>query len=131
MTRKDTYNTKQKDVILSMIKEKKDDFTAKDIYNDLKGTIGLTTIYRFIDKLYNDGYLIKSLGKDNIAFYSFVEKCNNQNHFYLKCRKCGHLEHIDCDCIHELSEHIFKKHNFKSDEQGIMITALCSKCRDE
>ena len=128
---RDSYKTIQKDTIMNIIKNIKNDFTAKDIYIKLNGEIGLTTIYRLIDKLYKEGQLIKTLGNDNIAYYSYIEKCNHQNHFYLKCRKCGHLEHIDCDCIKELSDHIFKSHNFKSDDQGIIITAICSKCKDE
>ena len=46
MQRSESYNTKQKDLILETIKNRNSEFSAKDIYNDLNKKIGLTTIYR-------------------------------------------------------------------------------------
>ena len=53
-----SYSTKQKDLILSVIKSKKKEFTIKDIYNEIDG-VGLTTVYRLVDKLVNEGYINK------------------------------------------------------------------------
>jgi Fe2+ or Zn2+ uptake regulation protein len=78
-----TYNTKQKDLILNVIKKEKKEFTIKDIYSKLDG-IGLTTIYRLVDKLVEDKVLNKSISKDNITYYQYLEKCEHENHFYLK-----------------------------------------------
>ena len=127
---RETYNTKQKDMILNIIKSRSDKFTVKDIYNELNETIGLTTIYRFVDKLANDSILVKSVDNKNTVYYQYVEKCNCENHFYLKCDKCGILKHIHCECINEITSHIFKEHNFKSSEKGIIITGICDKCSE-
>ena len=43
MTRSDSYNTKQKDLILNIIKNQKHAFTIKDIYKELNSNVGLTT----------------------------------------------------------------------------------------
>ena len=48
MKRNETYNTKQKDLILSIIKKQNHEFTVKDIYEEVKGNTGLTTIYRLV-----------------------------------------------------------------------------------
>ena len=45
-----SYNTKQKNLILDVLKKKNNEFTIKDIYDDLDKKVGLTTIYRFIEK---------------------------------------------------------------------------------
>jgi Fur family ferric uptake transcriptional regulator len=124
---RDSYNTKQKDIILNDIKKHKDEFTIKDIYNELNESIGLTTIYRLVDKLVKEGSVNKSIGKDNITYYQYLEKCDKENHFFLKCEMCGTMEHIDCDCIEELSNHIAKEHNFSLTDH-IIINGKCKKC---
>ena len=51
MSRNESYNTKQKDIIMDVIKHQEHEFTIKDIYNQVKTKTGLTTIYRLVDKL--------------------------------------------------------------------------------
>ncbi len=123
-----SYNTKQKDLIMNIIKKKKNTFTVKDIYEEVKDSTGLTTIYRMIDKLVLDGILTKNISSDNITYYQYLEKCNHNNHFYLKCEICGNMTHIDCDCITSLTNHIFKEHKFKPSKDHIIINGICKKC---
>lgn len=123
-----SYNTKQKDLIMNIIKKKKNEFTVKDIYEEVKDSTGLTTIYRMIDKLVLDGILTKNISSDNITYYQYLEKCNHENHFYLKCEICGNMTHIDCDCIIDLTNHIFKEHKFKPSKDHIIINGICKKC---
>ena len=123
----ESYNTKQKDLILNVLKNKKKEFTVKDIYDELNNKVGLTTIYRLVDKLVLEGRINKSIS-NNITYYQYLEDCNEENHFYLKCDNCGRLVHIDCDCIVELSEHIFKEHNFKPNKNKIIISGICKEC---
>ena len=125
-----SYSTKQKDLILNIIKSKNKEFTIKDIYNELEG-VGLTTVYRLVDKLVEENVISKTIGKDNNTYYRYLGKCNHNNHFYLKCNQCGILEHIDCDCITDLWSHIFKEHKFKPDTENIVINGLCKKCNNE
>lgn len=128
MSRSESYNTKQKDIILNVIKYQKQEFTIKDIYNQVKDEVGLTTIYRFIDKLVQDERLSKSIGKDNTTYYQYLEECNEANHFYLKCEQCKEMVHIDCDCIEDLTNHIIKNHKFKPNKEHIIINGICEKC---
>ena len=123
-----SYNTKQKEKILNIIKSKNSVFTIKDIYNEINEEVGLTTIYRLVDKLVKDNIISRSISKDNITYYQYLKKCDHENHFYLKCDECGNLTHIDCDCIKELSSHIFKNHKFKPNKDHIIINGVCEKC---
>ena len=126
---KEEYKTKQKDLIMKNIKKQEKAFKVQDIYESLKGKVGLTTIYRLIDKLVLDGVLNKTIGENNITYYQYLEKCNHENHFFLKCEKCGNISHVDCDCISELMNHILLEHNFKTNREHIIINGLCSSCR--
>ncbi|MBR3146297.1 MAG: transcriptional repressor [Bacilli bacterium] len=125
---KEVYKTKQKDIILNIIKQQKNSFTIKDIYKELKGKVGLTTIYRLIDKLVEENKLNKTISSDNTTYYQYLEECTEENHFYLKCDKCGNITHIDCDCIEELTSHIVQNHKFKPNKDHIIIDGICSKC---
>lgn len=122
------YNTKQKDIILDIIKKQKKEFTIKDIYSTIKDSVGLTTIYRLVDKLVSDGVLNKTIESDNTTHYQYLEKCDNENHFYLRCDKCGNMIHVDCDCIDELSNHINNEHKFRLNREKIIINGICNKC---
>lgn len=125
---KEIYKTKQKDIILNSIKKQKHEFTIKDIYESIKDEVGLTTIYRLVDKLVEENKLNKTIGSDNNTYYQYLEECNHSNHFYLKCDNCGNLVHVDCDCIEELTSHITKKHKFTPNKEHIIINGLCNKC---
>ena len=125
------YNTKQKNDILSIIKKQNKEFTVKNIYNGLNKKVGLTTIYRFIDKLVMDNKLNKYITKDNITYYQYLNECDMDNHFFLKCCKCGTLIHIDCDCINDLSNHIYNHHKFILNKENLIIKGICDRCSRE
>ena len=67
-----TYNTKQKEIILDIIEKQHNSFTVKDIYNKLDKKIGLTTIYRLVDKLMSEGKLKKYIDNDNNTYYQYL-----------------------------------------------------------
>ncbi len=126
---RNNYKTQQKDLIYDVLKNMKTEFTIKDIYNSLNGKVGLTTIYRIVNDLVDKEVISKEIGKDNVTYYQYLSSCDKDNHFYLKCNNCGTLEHIDCDCISELSNHITKEHGFAVDKSHIIINGLCKKCK--
>ena len=128
---KETYKTKQKNIILDIIKKQNNSFTIKDIHEKVKDKVGLTTIYRLIDKLVEENKLNKTISSDNTTYYQYLSDCEEENHFYLKCEKCGNMTHIDCDCIEELTSHITKHHKFKPNKDHIIIDGICSKCIGE
>ena len=128
MSRHESYKTKQKDLIFEIIKKQPKEFTIKDIYDQVKNKTGLTTIYRLVQKLVTDGTLSKTIGQDDNTYYQYLEKCYEENHFYLKCEKCGEIVHIDCDCIIDLNNHITNEHNFIPNRDHIIIYGLCKKC---
>ena len=122
-----TYNTKQKDIVLEKISKLENGFTIKELYNMLDNEVGLTTIYRIVNRLENDGCIAK-IGNDNEARYQYTGKCNKKNHFYLKCNKCGTLYHVDCEYADKLSKHILEDHSFNISNEHIIINGECNKC---
>ena len=93
---KKKYKTEQrKDLLDYMIKNTENFVNADDIEKYLKNkkiSIGLTTIYRFLNSLEKQGKVRVEL-KDHTKYYQYIlEECTN--HFHLQCKKCGKIVEI-------------------------------------
>lgn len=129
---RDSYKTKQKELILRTIKSYKNEFTVKDLFAKLSEkdqAIGLTTVYRAVNGLVKDCVLAKSRGSDGVLYYHVLEKCEHIGHCLLRCESCGKLTHTDCDELDILSEHFKTKHHFEIDQKDITIYGICDRCR--
>ncbi|MBQ3944995.1 MAG: hypothetical protein II670_05210, partial [Alphaproteobacteria bacterium] len=58
----------------------------------LEGKIGLTTIYRYIERLEKEGNITKFIGKDNATYYEYLEECD-------ACNTTPGSESCELDCI--------------------------------
>lgn len=126
-----TYNTRQKQLIAKLISEQTQEFTVKDIYNELircGEDLGLTTIYRVVDELTEAGKLRKNVSSDGAIRYQYLVECKHLGHCYLKCSECGRLEHVDCRLVTQLMNHVREEHGFQADEKQVIIGGVCKKC---
>ncbi len=129
-----TYNTKQKSAIIEQIKEIGDNhFTIDSLCETLiknGETVGRTTIYRLLEKLSDEGVLRKFImPQGESTCYQYVGQQNHCNeHFHLKCEKCGKLIHIECDEMNQLAGHIEKHHGFLLNPLKTVIYGICEEC---
>lgn len=129
-----SYNTRQKDNILSCIKEFDDrHFTADELYRVLceKGySVGKTTVYRALERMTDNGTLRKyNLGEKKSACYQLVQEVCSE-HFHLKCTGCGRLFHADCEFLSKISEHINEHHGFEINSSKTVFYGKCRTCRE-
>ncbi len=135
MARETGYATKRRAWILQYLEENQDkDICVNDIYDFLKENdveVNVTTIYRYLDKLVEQGVVLKTVhGKKEQATYQYMNgKEGCCHHLHMKCRKCGKIEHLDCGFMSEIIEHIGKQHGFMIDCKESYIAGLCSSCR--
>lgn len=129
------YTTKQSTEILECLKENRNrHMTAEEVFDCLRkggSSVGMTTVYRHLEKLYDDGVIRKYAAGDKTgACFQFVENCDDcHSHYHLKCVKCGKLFHAQCEFLNELSEHILKEHNFTVDGEKTVLYGVCGDCR--
>ena len=126
---KQNYQTEQRKDLLEFMENNTNEFVnADDIEKFLKKrniSIGLTTIYRFLNSLEKQGK-VRVEYREHTKFYQYIsEECNN--HYHLQCKKCGKLIHLHCEEIEELKEHIAKEHNFEIDSMAT-IRGICATC---
>ena len=127
MERKEKYHTKQKDIILDIIKKENSRFRVDDIYKKTSG-VGLTTVYRYINTLVDNGIIKKEIDNDNQVYYYYLSECTCINHVYLKCDKCGKIIHVDCDYIDKVYKHILEEHKFITNMKDLVISGRCQDC---
>ena len=129
------YSTRAKAKIMEFLKEHKDvRFSANDVYNDLvrQGEeINPATVYRNLDKLSEDGSLIRTKSVDsNFMIYQYAgEDHACHDHLHLQCTKCGKIIHLECEFMKEISGHLLGHHGFSVECEGSVIMGLCEDCR--
>lgn len=129
-----SYNTKTKKIIVDYLKSNiENTYSIKDIEAYLKSIgilINITTIYRNLEKLYMENYLMKYVSNNgkNIT-YQYVNNIDNCiSHLHLQCIKCGKIIHLDCDYMEDIKKHIINTHKFNLDCEKSILYGLCEKC---
>lgn len=129
------YATASRRRILEFLKNNSDrTVTAADIDTYLRendSEVNITTIYRYLDKLANEGTVIKYVTeKGGKAAYQYVEQGHRcEEHLHLKCVKCGCIIHLECAFMNEISEHINMDHGFALQCKNSILYGTCKNCR--
>ncbi|MBO4983849.1 MAG: transcriptional repressor [Clostridia bacterium] len=126
------YSTKQRDAILAFLKENSAHVTASDIIFHLREQgykLSLATVYRTLEKFEKDGFVKKLIiGNGNGSCYQYIDGNECNEHFHLKCIKCGRLIHLSCEFLHTMQSHIFSDHGFIVSSGRTIIHGTCADC---
>lgn len=131
------YATKKRAWIIKYFAQNPDrDICVNEIYEYLNENgmdMNITTIYRNIDKLVEQGVVLKTVhGKKEQATYQYMKgKEGCIHHLHMKCEKCGRILHLDCGFMSEIVEHIGNEHGFMIDCRNSYIAGLCKECRED
>lgn len=106
--------------------------TVMDIENYLKENdcqVGLTTIYRHLEKMEKDGIVTKfSVEGQPGACFQYIEQGENQDCFYIKCEECGEVTKMECHHLAELYSHVNADHHFSINPKKTIFYGKCEKC---
>lgn len=96
--------------------------------------IGLTTVYRHLDKLVDEGIINKyNLDNGSSACFEYIDNEHTKDGaascYHCKCDKCGKLIHLHCEEIEALIKHIEKNHSFVINPRRTVLYGLCDSCR--
>ena len=133
--RPETYKTKQKEAVLSYLQSLAGGHvSAKEIAEYLQECgmrVGLTTVYRQLDRLVEDG-AARRYTTDSAAgaYYEYVGGAACSGHFHLKCDGCGMLIHMQCDFLVKAGEHISHEHNFEINTGKTVFYGKCEACAE-
>lgn len=123
-----TRNTRQKSIILESIKANNFHPTIQKLYekvNLVDKDIGQATVYRNINKLVDEGKVVKIPTKDMNFYYDG----NTMPHSHFYCKKCNNIYDI-FDDYSKIIKDIEKNSLFKIDNVSVLYEGLCENCND-
>ena len=126
------YKTRQRDIILDLLKNNTRNHLSSDEICEIlkqKGEkVGATTVYRYLEKLYCEGKVQKYV--TDRARYTYSDNTCRE-HFHLKCTECGTTICADCDFLSDLEAHIGEHHGFNVIPSKTVFYGVCSKCSEK
>ncbi len=128
--------SKQRELILNVLKERNDHPTAEMLYNDIMKimpTIGIATVYRNLAALYESGQILKIETKQG---ESDRFDGNLTPHLHFQCLECNEIQDIFLDeCDNEkLNEKLKEFANIINAEvtsSKIILKGKCEKCKNK
>ncbi len=130
-----TYNTHQKDMLLSFLQENKDtpmgiDELSERLSAAYPDAPGKSTVYRLIGQLTEKG-TVKRFVKGNSRQFLYQlagsEECHS--HLHLKCTECGKLLHMGHTLSEQLLSDILGESDFSVRVDSTTLFGCCKDCR--
>lgn len=130
-----SYHTKATEAISEFITSMRDhSFTAAELADFLKEhglDVNKTTIYRNLDKLTENGTLIKhkSQVNDGFIYQEASTSCDCHEHIHFQCSKCGSVLHLSDEKTADYLKSISETLGLEIDTTSSTLNGLCPKCR--
>ena len=122
-------NTRQKDIILSALRECCVHPTADELFQYIHkehADIGVATVYRNLNKMAENGKIRKLVDFSGVARYDSVL----EPHFHLYCECCGGVH----DIMEEIGSDLIKRAEYDYDckilSLEINFRGLCRRCQE-
>lgn len=129
-----TYMTRQQREVLQCIESCTDGASAAqltDLLHTRGSRVGLTTVYRHLEKLERQGLVHKVVTDQGARFQFCRSNHAGKDCFLLKCESCGAMVHLDCSHLGELYRHLAQKHHFLINARRTLFYGLCQRCARE
>lgn len=106
-----------------------DDFrSAQQIHDAVVSTgaaVGLTTVYRALQAMVQDGEIDVLIADDGEARY---RRCSTGHHHHLVCRTCGRTVEVAGPTVERWADRIAAEHGYQQPNHTIEITGICPAC---
>jgi Fur family ferric uptake transcriptional regulator len=104
--------------------------TAQEIHADLRAAgdgIGLTTVYRHLQLLADDGAVdVLQLDGGEVAY----RRCaSGHHHHHLVCRRCGRSVEVECPDVGAWAQSVAKDAGFSDPSHRVEVFGLCAACQ--
>ena len=137
---RNAYQTPMRRAILALFGDCPDrHFTAEQVCLVLRErtgeAVGKSTVYRQLSQLCEQGALrrFEDVTADGVSVrvYQASMDARCEDHFHLKCRACGRIQHLECGQTEVLLSHVRAHHRFSVDCGESVLVGLCADCEAE
>lgn len=123
------YATRSRERIADLLRSERRYLSAAAIHRILRsgGTeVSLSTVYRTLDLLVSMG--VASARPDEQGELTYVF-CTVDHHHHAICRKCGHVEEVDCAAMDAFAAALRTHHAFELDAHALEFYGRCARCQ--
>ena len=124
---KDLNLTKQREVVLQVIRDEKEHLTANEVFDKAKRllpTISFATVYNSLRYLKDNGHIGEiSFGNGASRFDAMTTR-----HDHAICTACGKLVDMELDLPAELVKLAAEYSRFKPESLELTLRGLCPEC---
>jgi Fur family ferric uptake transcriptional regulator len=125
--------TKQGAAVRDALRESGGFRSAQDVYARLRGdggSVGLSTVYRHLQSLVDDGVVDVIHTPDGEATYRYCGAAAEQHHHHhLVCRACGRTEEIEGRAVERWASDVARTHGYTDVDHTVELFGTCPACR--
>jgi Fur family ferric uptake transcriptional regulator len=107
--------------------------SAQDVYSSLRGDgsgVGLSTVYRHLQNLVDDGVVDIIHTPDGEATYRFCgPAAPGKHHHHLVCRQCGRTEEIEGRVVERWATEVAHRFDYSDVDHTVELFGCCADCR--
>lgn len=125
-----TGMTKQREVVLQVIRESMGHLTANEVFDAAKGLlpkISFATVYNSLRYLKDAGHIAEIQFGNGASRFDRI----TSRHDHAICTACGKLVDIEMEHPKELVERAAKFSNFKPESLEFTLRGLCPDCTEK
>jgi Fur family ferric uptake transcriptional regulator len=121
--------TRQRAAVRAVFQDLDGFLSAQDVHARLRATgdgVGLSTVYRAVQSLADDGELDTIRTDSGEALY---RRCSRQHHHHLVCRGCGLTVEVAGPTVERWADRVAEEHGFAEVSHTLEIFGTCADCR--
>ncbi|HEY2098531.1 MAG TPA: Fur family transcriptional regulator [Pseudonocardia sp.] len=126
---KGTLRSTRQRTAVSALLDRLDDFrSAQEIHEELRRDgegIGLTTVYRTLQNLFESGEVDVLRTGSGEAVY---RRCSTHHHHHLVCRRCGRTVEVEGPAVESWAQRVAEENGFSDVSHTVEVFGVCAKC---
>jgi Fur family ferric uptake transcriptional regulator len=107
--------------------------SAQDVYAVLRAdgaSVGLSTVYRHLQTLVDDGVVDVIHTPDGEATYRYCGEPGAGHHHHLVCRDCGRTEEVEGRAVERWAGDVAQEHGYSNVNHTDELFGTCPSCRE-
>jgi Fur family transcriptional regulator, ferric uptake regulator len=121
--------TRQRTAVAEALDREEQFRSAQEIHDLVRqrgDSVGLTTVYRTLQSMAEDGQVDVIVRDDGEAVY---RQCSPSHHHHLVCRVCRTTVEVEAPSVESWAVHIAADHGFHDVTHTIEVFGVCPNCR--
>ena len=120
--------TRQRAAVAEALESQGEFRSAQEIFDIVRGrgdSVGLTTVYRALQAMAEDGQVDVIVRGDGESVY---RQCSPSHHHHLVCRSCRSTVEIDAPDVERWAADVASRHGYRDVTHTVEVFGVCPRC---